>query len=131
MMGEMKRSSDPRPLVASHQSSTTTPIAPMPTSRRVIGGGESRSVRSDGLPAPGARRGVDDDSAGIYLGAAVASAGYTLISTRRFFALLSGSDESAGRSHPMPAVENWFGCSDGNLRTSACFTEFARFADSS
>src|SRR5207249_2762208 len=97
MIGEMNRSSDPRPEVASHQSSTMTPIAPTPMTRRVIGGGESRSVRSDGL---------DGDSAGIYLGAAVASAGYTLISTRRFFAPLSGSDESAGRSHPMPAVEN-------------------------
>ena len=31
----------------------------------------------------------------------------------------------------MPAVENWFGCSDGNFRTIASFTEFARFSDSS
>ena len=31
----------------------------------------------------------------------------------------------------MPAVENWFGCSDGNFRTIASFTAFARFSDSS
>ena len=31
----------------------------------------------------------------------------------------------------MPAVENWFGCSDGNLRSTASFTALARFSDSS
>ena len=31
----------------------------------------------------------------------------------------------------MPAVENWFGCSDGNFLTIASFTELARFSDSS
>ena len=31
----------------------------------------------------------------------------------------------------MPAVANWFGWSVGNFLTSASFTEFARFSDSS
>ena len=64
MTGETSRSSGDAPIVASHQTSSTAPIAPAPTSRRVSGGGENRSVRSGGC-----------DSAGIYLGAAVASAG--------------------------------------------------------
>src|SRR5262249_61474856 len=63
--------------------------------------------------------------------AGVASAGYTFTSTRRFFAWFSGSEGSAGRSQPMPAVENWFGCSVGNLRMTASFTELARLSDSS
>src|SRR5262249_32150650 len=120
-IGEIQRLSGP-PRVASHQTKTTTPIAATPARRRVIGGGESRSVSSDGFEV---------GSATIYLGAAVASAGYTLTSTRAFFAPLSGSVGSAGLSQPMPTVENWFGCSDPNFLTIASFTELARFSDSS
>ena len=64
MTGDISRSSGPPPLVTIHQTSSTNPIAPTPTRRRVIGGGENRSVRSEGV-----------DSRGIYLEAAVASAG--------------------------------------------------------
>ena len=42
----------------------------------------------------------------IYFAAVGLSAGYTLISTRRFFAWLSGSALSAGLSHAIPAVAN-------------------------
>ena len=62
MTGEISRSSAPRPVVTSHQRSTTPPIVPTPTRRRVIRDGDSRSAKSDGF-------------ARIYLGAAVASAG--------------------------------------------------------
>src|SRR4029077_5921006 len=120
-IGEMNRSSDPSPLVASHQTTTTSATAPAPTSRSCGGGGASRSVKSGSFA----------ESAAIYFGAAVASAGYTFTSTRRFLAPFSGSDGSAGLSQPSPVVENWFGCSDGNFLTSASFTELARFSDSS
>ena len=49
MTGEMKRSSDPRPLVASHQRRTIAPMAPAPRRRPVNGGGDRRSVRTDGF----------------------------------------------------------------------------------
>ena len=57
---------DPMPVVASHQSRTTAAIAPAPARWRVTREGESRSAKSDAF---------DTDSAAIYLGAAVASAG--------------------------------------------------------
>src|SRR5262249_22502026 len=119
MTGEIHRSSEPRPDVAIHHTSTMTPTAPTPTRRRVMRGGDSRSVKSERFGGPG-----------IYL-AGAASAGYTFTSTRRFLALLSGSAGSAGRAHPIPAVENWFGWSDGYFRRIDSFTEFARFSDSS
>src|SRR5207237_3568836 len=87
---------------------------------RVFGDGGWRSANSD--------RG---DSRGIYLAAGAAAGGYTFPPTRRFCALWSGSDAAAGRSHRRPAVENWFGCNDENLRRIASFTEFARLSDSS
>ena len=65
MTGETSRFSAPAPSVASHQSSDDQRRrAPTPTRRRVIGGGAMRSANSDWR-----------DSAGIYLAAAVASAG--------------------------------------------------------
>ena len=91
----MSRFSAPIPVVASHQSRTTAPRAPAPTRRPVIRGGAIRSANRAGF--------VSDD---IYFGADVASAGYTLISTRLFFAAFSGSAGSNGRSQPMPAAEN-------------------------
>ncbi len=56
--GEIRRLSAVAPRVASHQSSTTAAMPPTPTSRRITGGGASRSARGDGL-----------DSGGIYFGA--------------------------------------------------------------
>jgi hypothetical protein len=41
------------------------------------------------------------------------------------------SVSSAGRLHPIPALENWFGCRVGNFRRIASFTALARFVDSS
>src|SRR5262249_56342616 len=105
----------------SGERSTTIRSGATPANWRVNRAGASRSVNRECLPG----------SVGIYFGAGVASAGYTFTSTRRFLALLSGSDESAGLSHPSPLVENWFGCSDGNFRTIASFTALARFSDSS
>jgi hypothetical protein len=47
MMGEIRRSSEPSPLVANDHTTTTTPIAAAPMMRRVSAGGDNRSVRSD------------------------------------------------------------------------------------
>ena len=66
------------PLVANHRTSSTTPTAPAPTRRRTRRGAASRSVNSGGVAVSSAD--------GIYFGAAVASAGYTFTSTRRFLA---------------------------------------------
>ena len=93
--GDTRRLSDPSPRVASHHRITSATTAPSPSSQRTFGGGETRSESSGGR-----------DSRGIYLAAGVASAGYTLTSTRRFFAWFSGSDESAGLSQPTPDAAN-------------------------
>src|SRR5262249_8893095 len=96
MIGEMKRSSEPSPLVASHHARISRPTAAAPTRWRVTRGGASRR----------GKRGRFAGSGGSYFGAEAASAGYTFTSTRRFLALFSGSAGSAGRSHPTPVVEN-------------------------
>ena len=77
----------------------TTPARRPPVSRGRPAAASSRV---------GERRSANSErgSVGIYFVAGAASAGYTFTSTRRFFALLSGSDASAGRSQPRPAVEN-------------------------
>src|SRR5439155_292265 len=79
-------------------------VSSIPNHRMVSGisaaTGRLRPNRASGAPAAST---TGDD---IYLGADVASAGYTLISTRRFFALFSGSAGSNGRSHPIPADAN-------------------------
>src|SRR5204862_4098442 len=53
MTGDISRSSGRPPLVTIHQTNSTTPIAPAPTRRRVIGDGVNRSVRIDGFESDG------------------------------------------------------------------------------
>ena len=83
-----------RPWSPATRGATTSATMPAPSRRRTIRDGETRSANSGGL------------ASWRHLLGGRASAGYTLISTRRFFAWFSGSAGSAGWSQPIPALAN-------------------------
>src|SRR5262245_2831232 len=100
--GDTIRVSGVAPYVITNHTSTATPTPTAPSSRFTSGRCSARSVKNRlgwgwGWGATATAGSVID-----YF----ASSGYTLISTRRFFALLFGSAGSAGTSHPLPTVVN-------------------------